>query len=178
MATRCCLLPTVGPAVVFRISPLLPLLINRRPSLGSSRPTLCRCPLPHLNAAAAFLLHRRRPSLLSPVAPHRLATACHSSLLPLLPPTPPPHGLPSQPSPPLTHLLLPLANPFLPQSQPKPSPTLPSSSSSASTFSSLCCSRLCRSPRRTPLPPSLPSRFYRSQALLYHSLDLLFFITA
>ncbi|RRT36217.1 hypothetical protein B296_00035759 [Ensete ventricosum] len=96
---------------------------------------------------------------------------------PLLPPTPPPHGLPSRPSRPLTHLLLPSIDPFLPpQSQPKPSPTLPPSSSSA--FSSLCRSRLYRSPRRTPLPPSfIPNRFYRSQALLCRSLDLLFFIT-
>ncbi|RZS12434.1 hypothetical protein BHM03_00043879, partial [Ensete ventricosum] len=55
---------------------------------------------------------------------------------------------------------------------PKPSPTLSSSSSFA--FSSLC-----RSPRRTPLPPSsLPSRFYRSQALVCRSLVLLFFIIA
>ncbi|RRT52796.1 hypothetical protein B296_00024970 [Ensete ventricosum] len=62
------------------------------------------------------------------------------------------------------------ASPFLPpQLQPKPSPTLPPSSSSASSvFSFLCRSRLCRSPRQTPLPPSsLPSCFYRSQALLF-----------
>ncbi|RWV92569.1 hypothetical protein GW17_00045040 [Ensete ventricosum] len=94
---------------------------------------------------------------------------------------PPPYGLPLQPSPPLMHLLLPLASPFLPpQSQPKPSPTLSSSSSStSSTFSSLCRSHLYRSPHRTPLPPSsLPSRFYHSQALLCRNLDLLFFITA
>ncbi|RRT57048.1 hypothetical protein B296_00008282 [Ensete ventricosum] len=74
------------------------------------------------------------------------------------------------------HLLLSPTNPFPPpQSQPKPSSTLPSSSSSTSyVFSSLY-----RSPRRTPLPPSsLLSRFYRSQALLCCSLDLLFFITA
>ncbi|RWW38367.1 hypothetical protein BHE74_00056406 [Ensete ventricosum] len=49
---------------VFRISPLLP-LIKHRPTLGSSRPTLA-------TVATAFLLYRRRPSLLSPVAPHRL----------------------------------------------------------------------------------------------------------
>ncbi|RZR72291.1 hypothetical protein BHM03_00011948 [Ensete ventricosum] len=56
---------------------------------------LCRYPLPHLNVAATFLLHRHRPSLLSPVSPHRLAAFCHSSLLSpaTLPPMPPPHSL-------------------------------------------------------------------------------------
>ncbi|RZS05082.1 hypothetical protein BHM03_00035529 [Ensete ventricosum] len=48
-------------------------------------PALCRYPLPHLNVVATFLLHRRRASLLLPVAPYRLATACHSSPLPSRP---------------------------------------------------------------------------------------------
>ncbi|RZS15615.1 hypothetical protein BHM03_00047470, partial [Ensete ventricosum] len=47
-------------------------------------PAFCRCLLPHLNATAMFL-HRRRPSLLPPVVPHRLVAACHSSPLPSLP---------------------------------------------------------------------------------------------
>ncbi|RRT47738.1 hypothetical protein B296_00039498 [Ensete ventricosum] len=116
------------------------------------------------NVVAAFLLHRCRPSLLPPIAPHRLVAACHSSLLSLLPPylriqryrffslvAPPLPLFPavvasSLPTNPALSFLLP---PALAQPLPRQTPLL---------------SR-CRSPRRTPLPPSsFPLRDQRLQS--------------
>ncbi|RWW11038.1 hypothetical protein GW17_00025373 [Ensete ventricosum] len=81
--------PPLPPSLLHRIQALY--LFFPRPPLPPPAtsipllPALCRYPVPHLNAATACLLHRRRPSLLSPIAPHQLAAACHYSPLPSLP---------------------------------------------------------------------------------------------
>ncbi|RZR93229.1 hypothetical protein BHM03_00021668 [Ensete ventricosum] len=183
-------LPTVDLTTVFPIFPTQA-TSHPCPRYSSSHPFLSQ--QPHIATALSLsrLFLRRPPIFLSSLPPqpaisaislpslatrtksrHRSPTAPAFCSQPL-PPTAAPAALTSSDAP-----APPPASPFLPpQSHPKPSPTLPPSSSFA--FSSLCHSRLYHSPRRTLLPPSsLPSCFYRSQALLCRSLDLLFFITA